>query len=69
MDYNKINKELDKACGLGVAKVVPGDNGGFVLRFRADNPSPLAIARAQGVIAKYQRVKWDYANARRVNEF
>jgi len=69
MDYNKINKELDKACGPGVAKVVPGDDGGFVLRFRADKPSPLTMAKAQGIVAKHQRVKWDYKNARRVDEF
>jgi len=69
MNYNKINKELDKACGPGVVKAFPNELGAVTLRFRADNPSPLTMARAQGVIAKYQRVKWDYKNARRVDEF
>jgi len=71
VNFKRINKALQKRLGYGVVRIMHHPHGeeGYILRFRANNPSQRVIQTAVKVVADYETVIWDYAAAKRVDKF
>lgn len=65
MNYDEINKELQRTLGRGVVRIMPKSNGGFKLRFASDHPTPQQIQTAKDIVAKHSGPA-EYGRARRV---